>query len=130
LSGNPVEGARRTVLEALEVVYENDAVARREDMSPAERLEFHQAHSQAEMTDLNAWVHRQFDEQRVEPNSALGAAVRYLLKHWEKLTLFLRKAGTPLDNNLCERALKRRSCTVRIRSFSKRRTGLGSAICT
>jgi transposase len=30
-----------------------------------------------------------------------------LLKHWDGLTLFLRQAGAPLDNNLCERALKR-----------------------
>ena len=43
----------------------------------------------------------------VEPNSGLGNAINYLLKHWEKLTLFLRKAGVPLDNNLVERALKK-----------------------
>ena len=30
-----------------------------------------------------------------------------MTKHWEKLTLFLREPGAPLDNNLCERALKR-----------------------
>ena len=97
----------RTVLEALQVVYHHDAVARRERMSAAERLAFHQAHSQPALTELKAWLGRQFDEQRVEPNSALGAAIRYLLKHWERLTLFLRKAGAPLDNNLCERALKK-----------------------
>jgi transposase len=27
--------------------------------------------------------------------------------HWAKLTLFLWQAGAPLDNNLCERALKK-----------------------
>ncbi len=27
--------------------------------------------------------------------------------HWQKLTLFLRQAGAPLDNNVCERALKK-----------------------
>jgi transposase len=27
--------------------------------------------------------------------------------HWARLTLFLRQAGAPLDNNLCERALKK-----------------------
>jgi len=27
--------------------------------------------------------------------------------HWEPLTLFLRVPKAPLDNNLCERALKR-----------------------
>ena len=30
-----------------------------------------------------------------------------MLKHWEKLTLFLRVPGAPLDNNICERALKK-----------------------
>jgi transposase len=30
-----------------------------------------------------------------------------MLRHWDKLTLFLRQAGAPLDNNLCERALKK-----------------------
>ena len=27
--------------------------------------------------------------------------------HWRELTLFLREAGAPLDNNICERALKK-----------------------
>jgi transposase len=31
----------------------------------------------------------------------------YLLRHWHPLTLFLRKAGAPLDNNIVERSLKR-----------------------
>ncbi len=30
-----------------------------------------------------------------------------MLKHWKKLTMFLRKPGAPLDNNLCERVLKK-----------------------
>jgi len=29
------------------------------------------------------------------------------LRHWKGLTAFLRDAGAPLDNNICERALKR-----------------------
>jgi hypothetical protein len=37
----------------------------------------------------------------------LGQAIGYLLRHWQPLTLFLRKAGAPLDNNVAERALKR-----------------------
>src|SRR5690606_3505923 len=45
-------------------------------------------------------------EKRVEPNSGLGKAYNYMLKRWSKLTLFLRKPGAPLDNNLCERTLK------------------------
>lgn len=96
-----------TVLEAFTAVYKNDAIARREKMSADERLAFHQARSQPAMTELKDWLQRQFDEKLVEPNSALGLAINYLLKHWEKLTLFLRNAGAPLDNNICERALKK-----------------------
>jgi transposase len=59
------------------------------------------------MENLHAWLTRQFDERLVEPNSSLGRAISYILKHWERLTLFLRAPGAPLDNNICERALKR-----------------------
>jgi hypothetical protein len=37
----------------------------------------------------------------------LGQAITYLLRHWRGLTAFLREKNAPLDNNLCERALKR-----------------------
>ena len=59
------------------------------------------------MDELHKWLKRQIDERLVEPNSGLGQAISYMLKHWPKLTLFLRKAGAPLDNNVCERALKK-----------------------
>jgi transposase len=95
------------VLEALSIVYHNDAIARQRKLSPEERLLFHQAESGPTMKELHVWLVRQFDERRVEPNSALGKAISYLLRHWEKLTLFLRVPGAPLDNNVCERALKK-----------------------
>ena len=97
----------RHVLEALAVVYRNDALARQQNLSPQARLEFHQAESSPTMEELRAWLVQQFDQRRVEPNSALGGAISYLVKHWEKLTLFLRQAGAPLDNNFCEQALKK-----------------------
>jgi transposase len=97
----------RYVLEALQVIYHNDAQARERQLSPAERLAFHQAESGPTMEHLHVWLKRQFDERLVEPNSGLGAAINYLRKHWQQLTLFLQKAGAPLDNNVCERALKK-----------------------
>jgi len=97
----------RHVIEAFKVIYHNDKVAREEKMSADARLTWHQTHSQLTMDDLHLWLQRQFDEKLVEPNSTLGDAINYLLKRWEPLTLFLRKAGAPLDNNICERALKK-----------------------
>jgi hypothetical protein len=48
----------------------------------------------------------QLAHKLVEPNSGLGKAYDYMLKRWDKLTLFLQRQGAPLDNNICERALK------------------------
>jgi transposase len=95
------------VLLALKVIYKIDADARKRKLSPEERLRLHQAESRSTMDDLHRWLNRQLDERLVEPNSSLGEAITYMLKHWTKLTLFLRKAGAPLDNNICERAMKK-----------------------
>jgi hypothetical protein len=97
----------RHVLDQLAQVYKNDELAREQQLSPEARLQHHQAHSGPVMTQLKAWLTAQFDDRLAEPNSALGEAITYLLKHWEQLTLFLRRPGAPLDNNVCERALKR-----------------------
>ena len=59
------------------------------------------------MEQLHEWLEAQFALKQVEPNSGLGKAITYLLRHWKGLTAFLREAGAPLDNNICERALKR-----------------------
>jgi len=97
----------RYVLESLAVIYRNEAIARKRRLSRTARLEFHQAKSGSTMAELRAWLTRQFEDRLVEPNSTLGGAISYMLKHWHKLTLFLRVPGAPLDNNICERALKK-----------------------
>jgi hypothetical protein len=97
----------RYVLEQLGEIYRNDAVAREQAITPQERLRFQQFYSGPVIDQLHAWLTAQFPEKKVEPNSGLGMAMRYLLKRWIRLTLFLREAGAPLDNNICERALKK-----------------------
>lgn len=97
----------RHVIETLGAVYRNDEIARDQAMSPAQRLAFHQAQSRPLLDPLHTWLLEQRDQKKVEPNSGLGQAIAYLLRHWQKLTVFLRVAGAPLDNNVCERALKK-----------------------
>ena len=99
--------AARCVIEALAKVYQHDAMCRQDKLCAQQRLVFHQEHSRPVMKELHDWMNAQFDQRLVEPHSALGKALRYLIRHWDALTLFLRQAGAPLDNNLCERALKR-----------------------
>ena len=95
------------VLDELSEVYENDAHAREEDMSKEARLAYHQAHSAEVMKRLKKWMRAKLDDHKVEPNSGLGEAMGFMLKHWDRLTLFLRVPGAPLDNNICERAVKK-----------------------
>ena len=111
----------RFVLETLGEVYGYDDQAR--GMSAEDRLRFHQEHSGPVMEKLRSWCHVQFAERNVEPNSGLGQAISYLLKHWEKLTLFLRAAQAPLDNNLVERALKKAILHRKNSLFYKTRNG-------
>jgi hypothetical protein len=94
------------VLESWREVYRIDAQAREQQMSPEQRLAHHQSHSQPIMEALQLWMREQLDTRQAEPNSGLGQALAYTLKRWEPLTLFLRKAGAPLDNNKSEQALK------------------------
>ena len=96
----------RHVLESLAVIYKNDADSRELKHSPQERLKHHQTKSGPVMAELKTWLTRQLDDRLVERNSSLGKSVKYLLNHWNPLTLFLRVAGAPLDNNICERMLK------------------------
>jgi transposase len=97
----------RYVLETLGKVYLIDAETRQRQLSPESRLLFHQEHSAPLMDELRQWMEAQFAEHKTEPNSGLGKAISYLQRHWTKLTLFLRKPGAPLDNNIAERMLKK-----------------------
>jgi transposase len=94
----------RHVLESLGVVYYNDAMAREQVLSAEDRLRLHQQQSGPVMEQLHAWLELQFAEKKTEPNSGLGKAITYLLRHWKGLTAFLRHAGAPLDNNAANAA--------------------------
>ena len=96
----------RHVLEALGKVFKIDEQCKEQALFDDERLAVHQRDSAPVMAELQRWMRAELDDKRVEPNSGLGDAFEYLLKRWDKLTLFLRVPGAPLDNNICERALK------------------------
>lgn len=104
-AGFPDEVAH--VIDELALVYQNDDQAKVGGMSAEERLGFHQAASGPIMNRLKDWMDAQIAEKKVEPNSGLGKAIAYCTKRWEKLTLFLREPGAPLDNSITERMLKK-----------------------
>ena len=100
----------RHVIEQLGLVYLHDHQAAEQSLSKEERLSFHQQNSGPVMDELKKWMEAQFANEKTdktEPNSGLGKAINYFLKRWDRLTLFLRHPGAPLDSNVVERALKK-----------------------
>lgn len=113
------------VLEIPAGVYRNDQLAKEEqNMNAEKRLRFHQDNSGPLMEKLiNTWFHKQLDQHLVEPDSGFSQAIGYMLKHWEALPLFLKEPGAPLDNNLCEQALKKAILHRKNALFSKTENG-------
>ena len=117
----------RHVLDTLGEIYRFDAQAKELGFNPEQRLVHHQTHSRPVMERLEAWMRDRIDSKQVEPNSGLGQAIGYMLKHWKPLTLFLRQPGAPLDNNRCEQALKmailHRKNSISYKTLNGARTG-------
>jgi hypothetical protein len=100
------------VLETLGAVYGADAVAREQKLSWEARLLLHQEKSGPLMEGLHHWMTEQLNGHKTEPNSGLGKAMKYLLRHWHKLV-----KGSALDipyggdigrrvyKDLCKRSL-------------------------
>ena len=95
------------MIQMLGKIYHNDEITKERGLSPQERLEYHRIHSGPVMDELKVWCSEQLEQKKVEPNSGLGKAIDYMLKRWDRFTLFLQIPGAPLDNNICEQALKR-----------------------
>jgi hypothetical protein len=111
------------VIEELGTVYHQDEITKKQGLSAEKRLAHHQEHSKPVMDGLKTYCEKQIEEQTVEPNSALGKAIQYMLRHWEKLTRFLTVPGAPLDNNICEQILKFAICHRKNALFYKTQHG-------
>ena len=94
------------VISQIGFVYHYDAQAKLKKMDKEQRLAYHQENSGPVMEALKLWMQQKMDVHEVESTSGLGVAIRYMQRHWEKLTRFLSVAGAHLDNNIVEQALK------------------------
>lgn len=123
VSENFPEECSYVILKVYRKIYKFDAEAKKSGMSAQKRLKYHQKKSKPVMQQFRLWLKRQFDEKLVEENSGLGKAIKYVQKRWSQLTRFLREPGAPLDNNICERALKKAICHRKNSLFYKTANG-------
>jgi hypothetical protein len=94
------------VIECIADVYRHEAHCKQQKYTPAQRLTYHQRYSAPVMQALNCYLTNLWLHGGIEHNGALGDAIQYMLKRWQALTRFLQIEGCPLDNTLCEQAIK------------------------
>ena len=94
------------VLEQIATVYHNESYCKKHNLTGQARLEHHQKYSAPVLEALRVWFNNLFLYKKVEPNSEFGRAIAYMLRRWYWLTQFLRVLDAPLDNNICEQAIK------------------------
>lgn len=110
----------KVILDLFGDIFEKDEIAPKH---PKKRLRWHQRKTKPLMEKLKDYCANLIREKKVEPNSSLGKAIKYLENHWEGLTLFLRMPGVPLTNNENEQLIKRAVLNRKNAYFFKNETG-------
>lgn len=120
------------VKEKIANVYKNNKFCKEHNLTPSERLKYHQEHSTASMDNLKTWCEEMIAGKDIEPNSILATEITYLLNHWDGLTSFLRVEGAELDNNELEQKLRLQVLNRKNWLFYKTETGalIGDIICS
>jgi len=106
--------AARTALIRIRELYDID-----ERAADDERLALRQVESKAVLEQLQSWL----IATRMPKTTSLGAAIRYALNDWHRLTVFVDDAPVPLDNNATERGLRGIAIGRRVHFGSKSRRG-------
>mgnify|MGYP000993826807 FL=1 len=87
-------------------IFENERIAKNKKLNDEDRLVFHREHSLAVYQEIISYAEEHLKEKKTEPNSNLGKAIKYLLKHKNGLMQFCYTLGAKLDNNKMEAMLK------------------------
>jgi transposase len=78
--------------------------ARAKGLSPAQRGQLRAAHSRPVLERIKTLLLKHL--HGVMPGSLLGKALHYLSAQWPKLVRFVDNGTWPIDNNLCENAIR------------------------
>jgi len=111
------------VVASFDLVFLNDKIAKEKNLTPQDRLRWHQEKSTPIMEKMKTYCEGIIDSKQIEPNSSFGKAFQYLKNNWEGLTLFLRIPGVPISNNDNERQLKRAVLNRKNAYFFKNESG-------
>ena len=91
-------------LKEIAYIYKNDEICL--NKTPKDRLLYHVEHSLPHLNNIYNEIDYLFREKLIEPNSSLGKAMNYWIRHKRKLMRFVQVEGVDIDNSKSERALK------------------------
>lgn len=85
-------------------LYQIERLAKKEGYSSGQRYQLRQEKSLPIIKDFREWLVT--NQPLVLPKSPLGKAIKYCIKHWEGLIMFLEDGRLEIDNNLTEQEIK------------------------
>ena len=94
------------ILGQIQQLYEVEAELRQKKLGPSLRLAYRLARSQPVLDRLYRICLYWQRKRRFLPQSAMGKAVHYLIKHWLGLCRYLDDPKLEIDNNLVENAIR------------------------
>lgn len=89
---------------AIGELYAIEREAKAKDLTPPQRGQLRMERGRPVLARIEALLVRHLHS--VMPNSLLGKALHYLSAQWPKLIRFVDDGAWPIDNNLCENAIR------------------------
>lgn len=92
------------VLSRIQDIYAIERTAREQHLSHDQRKNLRQEHAIPILKKLEEWLKIEYG--RVAPASAIGKAIAYALKRWDKLLTYTTDGKLEIDNNLVENSIR------------------------
>jgi len=94
------------ILKTYAIAWSNEAKIQELGLDSMARLAYHQENSLPAMEQLKVWAQTKLESNTFEENGSLGKALKYLLRHYDKLIMFCKVPNALIDNNRMEETLK------------------------
>jgi transposase len=91
-------------LELIQKLYQVEAQARNEGLTPMQRKELRLAESLPVINKLGKWISEEV--KNTLPKSQIGKAMSYAIARWTELSAYLSDGMLEIDNNLVENAIR------------------------
>jgi transposase len=101
---NDASNRAEAMLVQIQKLYDVERQARENGASYDERYQLRQAEALPVLSEMKAWL--ETERQRVLPKSAVGQAIAYMLKFWQRLNVYTTDGRLEIDNNLVENAIR------------------------